>query len=105
MTDRIECLSFEVNVSEQTVKDKGGKEQWIYLTNEGTKYVYYLVLEPNETITNMNVIVNGDIIVNEEITRARLAKLNSVKINVQATAVQANGFETVSDAWNSVKNK
>ena len=29
----------------------------------------------------------------------------SAAIKVQATAVQANGFETVGDAWDSVKNK
>lgn len=105
ITEQIDCLSFKVNGTKQMVKENNETEQWTYLTNEGSKYVYYCVLEPNEKITNMEVIENGDIFVSEKITRARLANLTNYNINVQATAVQANGFEDVVDAWNSVKNK
>lgn len=105
ITEQIDCVSFKVNGTKQMVKENNETEQWTYLTNEGSKYVYYCVLEPNEKITNMEVIENGDIFVSEKITRARLANLTNYNINVQATAVQANGFEDVVDAWNSVKNK
>lgn len=106
-----EFLSFSIDYTDQNVSnDIALSKKWRYL--EDSNYVYYCTLKPNETITDMNVIVNeiidGDrigITVSNKIKRSDLDDLKDISINVKATVIQSNGFESVDDAWASIEVK
>lgn len=111
------------------LKDKEGKvllswsvvDKWTPLMQEeireggkvtGTRYVYYMLLDSNETLAAQHVLT-GDKITVSQATRATYEALSGMKLdlNITATAVQANGFYTAENdtelkaataAWNSV---
>lgn len=94
-------------------KTETNPEGWTYLTGADGKYVYYRALAPNTSISNADIITGGDISV-PFTTKTQMASLNAdiatladkcLSINVRGLAVQANGFENVTKAWESVKNK
>ena len=76
---------------------------WKFLGNEGNLYVYYKELEPNTTLKDDDFIKDGTIQVSSDGTVAMYANYPETMFSVKGYVVQANGFATVSDAWNSVK--
>lgn len=98
------------------------ENSWTYVegsinsTESSTTYAYYKVLKPNTPLNDspfFEVIDDGDtsttdkntIEVSESMTAAQLNDLTLPNIIIQATAVQSNGFNSVTDAWNAVKEK
>ena len=81
---------------------------WTCLESEDDPHVYYVVLDPNESINGYHVIT-GDTISVSPATQADYDALYTadpdIRINVTAYAVQANGFETVQAAWESLQSK
>lgn len=75
---------------------------WEYLSTEGNCHVYYQVLEPN-TKLDAAFIKDGEITVSPNGTCELYASYAQTQIILTAYAVQANGFQNVSDAWASVK--
>lgn len=77
----------------------------------GTSYVYYIELDPNTPLTDYDVIANinddtkGDVVVSTSIIKSIIESLNNISIKFQATVVQSNGFNSVTDAWNSINSK
>lgn len=95
-------------------KTESNPDGWTNLSTVGGKYVYYRTLSPNTAISGVDIIdgpkadgeINGEISVNAA-TKSDIASLNgkSISIKLRAVAVQANGFENVTEAWNSVGSK
>ena len=79
---------------------------WTYLKKEGSNtYVFYRLLAPNVVLVDASVISEGQIQVSSGITASDLTYLTSTGnpyINVRAMAVQGNGFDSATDAWNAV---
>ena len=64
-----------------------------------------MVLEPNEKINNVPFVANeGEIAVNENGTVNMYLNYPATLFTVKTYAVQANGFESIEDAWDSVSN-
>ena len=76
---------------------------WTFLEKDANLYVYYRKLEPNTTMENVDFIKNGEIQVSISGTTELYASYPETQITVKGYVVQANGFETVADAWNAVK--
>lgn len=76
---------------------------WSYL--DGSKYVYYRELSPNDTLTADVIAENGKITVSDEITKAEIGSLTGIKIDITGYVVQLNGFASPSEAWASVSAK
>lgn len=76
---------------------------WTFLEKDGDLYVYYKELEPNTTLENDAFIKDGKIQVGSNGTVAMYASYPETMFSVKGYVVQANGFATVLDAWNSVK--
>ena len=76
---------------------------WTFLEKDANLYVYYRKLEPNTTMENVDFIENGEIQVSSSGTTELYASYPETQITVKGYVVQANGFETVADAWNAVK--
>lgn len=126
--DYINALSFAVNGANPTNNPQSNTEKWYLLDLNGdtTRYVYYKILEPNTKLVKDDVdevdgsfIANGGaLLVDYRIPTITLEKDSSgnyietkydelvkSQINIKATAVQANGFDSVVKAWDSIKNK
>lgn len=81
---------------------------WKYLGNNGNSFVVYKELAPNTTVNDKLFKENANgkhIMVLKTITEDVVKSLGGISIEIQAVVVQSNGFSSVSDAWNSVKNK
>ncbi len=78
---------------------------WTHLVSESNKHVYYKVLSPNQSLSNSNFIKNNQITVSQNGTVKQYSTYPSTSFLIKGYAVQANGFNTIQDAWNSVKNK
>ena len=79
-------------------------EGWKYLCDDGSTYVFYHKLAPN-TGFSAGIIDEGQIKVSSSITASDLSSILSEGnpyINVRAMAVQGNGFDSATDAWNAV---
>lgn len=78
---------------------------WTFLEKDEDEdlYVYYRELEPNITLENVDFIKNAEITVSKNGTTELYASYPKTQITVKGYVVQANGFNTVADAWNSVK--
>lgn len=82
--------------------------EWTLLTFENNKYVYYMELEPNETLKDVPVIKDGVINVSPMIKNSELKGIEgNLSVTFKATAVQRNSFEESDkiEMWNSVKSK
>ena len=79
--------------------------KWTHLKSDSGTHVYYMVLEPNEKINNVPFVANeGEIAVNENGTVNMYLSYPVTMFTVKTYAVQANGFESIADAWDSVSN-
>ena len=85
---------------------------WKYLTQTGNTSVFYQTLEPNKTLTDEPVIVNGVINVRSDLGKAIMSTVEKVNgedvditITFRASVVQANGFDSVTAAWQSLSAK
>lgn len=67
--------------------------------------VFYLELEPNTKIDKLPVFDNDGIMTLPKVGMDKLNVLTDSSISVEVVAVQANGFESVQDAWNAVGGK
>lgn len=81
--------------------------EWTFLKKESSgTYVYYLALEPNEDMPSGRVFFeNTDTVVSEEVTADQLESMTDIKASFRASVVQSNGFDSVDDAWTSLKTK
>jgi hypothetical protein len=78
---------------------------WTHLVSDADKHVYYKVLSPNQSLSNSSFIKNNQITVSQNGTVKQYSTYPSTSFLIKGYAVQANGFNTIQDAWNSVKNK
>ena len=85
---------------------------WQYLTQTGNTSVFYQILEPNKTLTDEPVIYNGVINCNSDLGKNIMSSIQQVNgedvdisITFRASVVQANGFDSVVDAWQSLSAK
>jgi len=79
--------------------------KWNYLTKYGSTYVYYHdLIEPNSSISDVDVIKDGTVTVSKMITRTELKTLENLTVTIKAATVQANGFDKPEDGWNSIKD-
>lgn len=68
-------------------------DEWMYLSSDGDKHIYYMIVEPNvnldKEIINQNVVC-----VSEELTNSEIKKYDATSLNIkfQAIAVQYDGF-------------
>ena len=109
------AMNYKAKVAEQPkeIMRWSVDEAWTYLTTEtltpkGNRYVYYMVVAPNDAI-EQKVIKDGQITVSDEGYRVDYAGMTEDKVDLQLNAtayvVQANGFENVGDAWTSLSAK
>lgn len=124
----VEGFSFDVLGTTLLTGEKAqtNTEKWYYLKSETidtstTKYVYYKILDPNKKMVkepNVNQ-VDGSFLANDGIIKVspriqtvttekgvltKYSQLLKTKIDIRAIVVQANGFESVEQAWSSVEN-
>lgn len=76
---------------------------WKHLESDQDLHVYYRELEPNEALQSAGFIENGKIQVSPSGTVEMYASYPKTLFTVKGYVVQANGFATVADAWNSIK--
>ena len=92
--------------------------KWGYLSkySGNGKYIYYFkgantvdgVLQPNKTVSfdQGNILVDsGTITVSDRLTMSYFGNLAGLSMEFRATAVQANGFDSINDAWESIAAK
>ncbi len=80
-----------------------GENKWTKLPG---KDVYYVELKPNEVLNELDFIADAGLIeVSSSIDKSALASLDGMLIQLQAFAVQSNGFESVEKAWESISAK
>ena len=127
--DYINALSFSVIGAELTNNPQPNTSKWYLLENASDgKYVYYKILSPNkqlvkdvsgdDVVDGSFIADGGKMIVDYRIPTITFEKdstgnyietkydeLVKTKISIKTTAVQANGFDSVSKAWDSIKNK
>lgn len=98
---------FTISNESKLLMEWNVEEQWKYLTNQTSGYIYYQQVEPNTVVSNMNVIAeDGKIYVNENMNKQEIENLpKSVSIKIRATVVQSGGFESPEAAWNSIAEK
>ena len=77
-------------------------EGWNYLSSDGSSYVYYRMLVPNEPLNADIIANNGQISVSADITKQHLATMTDITIDLRAAVVQVGGFDSVGAAWASV---
>lgn len=80
---------------------------WKPLKSEGNVHVYYKALDCNQTLTNADVIKDGQVTVSTRDVNTRTDyatyDLNlNLEIDITAYAVQANGFKNATEAWESL---
>lgn len=119
--------AFSLTQGTKTVMNWSVVSNWQYVTDEtvtfadggkGTRYVYCIPLETNESLPTQQVIQGktpetegeytpGMIFVRKDCFRADYKALSGMKIdlNVTAYAVQANGFADAAAAWASLSAK
>lgn len=92
--------------------------KWGYMAkySGSNKYIYYFkgantvdgVLQPNNTVSfdQANILANaGTITVSDRLTMSYFKNLAGLSMEFRATAVQANGFEDIDEAWESIAAK
>ena len=79
-------------------------KNWTYLKSDGPdSHIYYIALQPNQALTEEDIVdKEGKITVSDGITKSLITSMTGITINFQATAVQSNGFDSPSAAWESV---
>ena len=96
------------------------EDNWQYLltesleTDKSTRYIYYCQLEPNTQLQAADIIADIDkedsdkeynIHVSDQITKSEISAMAGTSIKFRATAVQSNGFENPTAAWESIAAK
>ena len=80
-----------------------GENKWTKLPD---KDVYYVELKPNEVLSELDFIADDGLIeVSSSIEKSAFVSLDGMLIQLQAFAVQSNGFESVEKAWESISVK
>ena len=97
--------SFAVKSAGEKLLSWSVVKDWNFLKNDGEKYVYYRELEPNETLNDADIIVDGKIKVSDEITLKTISSLTGINIKLRSTVVQVGNFKNASEAWASVSSK
>jgi hypothetical protein len=103
--DSQNLLSWSAAVaSDNPAQNKG---IWTYLAevSGGNKHVYYKLLDPNQPLSASDFIYNGTINVSENGDINIYNSFPTTKLNITVFAVQANGFDSTKDAWNSINSK
>lgn len=88
-------LSWSLDTDNETGLD------WIYLKD----HVYYKELPPNITLTDVNIIRDGNIAVSSNIKETNIGLLNNLNISFQASVIQNDGSLTPEAAWAKLSNK
>lgn len=74
---------------------------WIYLKD----HVYYKELPPNTSLTDVDIIRDGNIAVSSNIKETNIGLLNNLNISFQASVIQNDGSLTPEAAWAKLSNK
>ena len=84
-------------------------DDWSYLDadiyNSMDRYIFYQIVEPNHELTADIIAEDGRIVVGSDITEANIASFASGSISLRASAIQANGSDSVKDVWNVIAAK
>lgn len=98
--------NYEFTAADGKLSWSADQEVWTYhATSENTR-VYYHALAANDTFSKDFIKENGKIEVSPELTAVDLNNLkDKIDISFRATVVQNGGFDSVTEAWNSVKTK
>ena len=84
------------------------KTTWTFLPTESSsnEFVYYHTLDPNKSL-DVGFINQDTIYVSSDLTRTEISQFNTTSLQIKLTAyvVQANGFQSVEDAWKSLSEK
>ena len=97
--------AFSVMIEDKELMTWSVADEWTYLEPvTDNRRVYYRALLPNQALKG-NIIKENKITVSKDMTESELAGLADLYINFRATAVQSDGFESVSKAWLSLKTK
>lgn len=79
-------------------------ESWKYLLSENNSYVFYQELAPNVAFKDGIVANDGELIVEDEITKDSIESVKDIYIKFYVTAVQSGGFEDPTAAWKSISS-
>ena len=98
--------TFTYKIGESVMLQWSIDASWKFHAETDGTYVYYRTLEPNESITDADVIAgDGKITVSKSITKSEIKNMTDISIKLRAAAVQAGGFKNVTEAWNSISAK
>lgn len=100
-------LSYSLTVNGKAAMEFDIAAGWTYLKTTGSThvYVYHEPLAPNTPLSVELIANDGNMTINDQLTKSDLAALPNVAINLRAAAVQLNGFATPEAAWDSVSAK
>ena len=98
MTNKVNFLDAQEQLSWSVA------DQWTYLKSNGNQHTYYIVLNPNQVLTETEFIKNNTVNVSSDGTVSMYQNYSPTNFVIKAYAVQANGFETVAEAWESLNN-
>ena len=74
---------------------------WTHLP--GTQYVYYMELDTNTALTDVDIIKGGVIHVSKDIKESNIQSLDKLNISIQASVIQNDGSLTPETAWDKLK--
>ena len=86
-----------VSIADQIV-DNG----WTKL--DGSETVYYQKVAANETSDAIDYVVFSDFKINKDVEKAGLSGYEGKSIEINAYAIQADGFDTAADAWDALND-
>ena len=78
---------------------------WTHLDGTDDPYVYYMELDPNDTLTAQPIFVSDSATLPQTISDDILTALNTLSGSFRASVVQSNGFtsaDPVAEAWASL---
>ena len=69
----------------------------------GTQYVYYMELDTNTALTDVDIIQGGVIRVSNDIKESNIQSLDKLNISIRASVIQNDGSLTPATAWDRLK--
>ena len=82
---------------------------WEYLDSDqyggNSRYIFYILLEPNMELNGEAIVTDGKIYVDENITKDNIAGLANADLSFRASVIQVGDFKTVGEAWAAMAAK
>lgn len=98
--------SFSITMNSKILMQWSVASSWTFLTSANGAYIYYCELNPNEVLNSADIIAaNGKISVSNQITKSEISAMTGICIKLRAMVVQASGFESPQEAWDSIAVK